>query len=94
MPKIVPVSELRNDGNVLEEVSYGSPVYLTKNGRGAFSIRTMEEEEKIQKADAMIRLFCELNAGIRSGEQEGWLETEMMVQSLQAHRNEAVQNGR
>ncbi len=94
MPKIVPVSELRNYGNVLEEVSYGSPVYLTKNGRGAYSIRTMEEEEKIQKADAMIRLFCELNAGIRSGEQEGWLETEMMVQSLQAHRNEAVQNGR
>ena len=94
MPKIYPVSDLRNYGNVLEEVSYGSPVYLTKNGRGAYSIRTMEEEEKIQKADAMIRLFCELNAGIRSGEQEGWLETEMMVQSLQAHRNEVVQNGR
>ena len=30
MPKIAPVSDLRNYGSVLENVSTGSPVYLTK----------------------------------------------------------------
>lgn len=73
MPTISPVSELRNYGNVLEKVSSGTPVYLTKNGRGAYSIRSMEDEEKFLKADAMIRLMCELNAGIRSGEEQGWV---------------------
>ena len=90
MPKIYPVSDLRNYGAVLEEVSYGSPVYLTRNGRGAYSIRTMEDEEKIQKADAMIRLLCELNAGIRSGEEDGWMSTDEVLAVLQKHRNEAA----
>ena len=90
MPKIFPVSDLRNYGAVLEEVSYGSPVYLTRNGRGAYSIRSMEEEEKIQQADAMIRLLCELNAGILSGEEKGWLSTEDVMQALEKHRNEVM----
>ena len=90
MPKIYPVSDLRNYGAVLEEVTYGSPVYLTRNGRGAYSIRTMEEEERIQKADAMIRLMCELNAGIRSAEENGWLEEEDILSALIAHRKEVL----
>ncbi len=92
MPKIYPVSDLRNYGMVLEEVSYGSPVYLTKNGRGAYSIRTMEEEESIQKTEAMLRLLCELNAGIRSGEEKGWLTSEEVSKVLQQHRNEYMKH--
>ena len=38
MPNIRPVSDLRNYKNVLDEVSYGSPVYLTKKGRGDYAI--------------------------------------------------------
>ena len=30
MPKIVPVSDLRNYKTVLSQVCYGNPVYLTK----------------------------------------------------------------
>lgn len=76
MPTIVPVSELRNYDNVLEKVSVGSPVYLTRNGHGAYSIHDIEDEENFQKAEAMIRLMCELNAGIRSAEEEGWISEE------------------
>ncbi len=41
-------------------------IYLTKNGRGAYSIRDIEDEEEFMKVEAMIKLLYELNAGIRS----------------------------
>ncbi|MCM1468106.1 MAG: hypothetical protein NC086_08160 [Alistipes sp.] len=88
MPTITPISELRNYGGVLEKVAPGSPVYLTRNGHGAYSIRDMEDEENFQKAEAMIRLFCELNAGIRSAEKEGWISEEDFRDHLKNHRNE------
>ena len=80
MLSIAPISDLRNYGNVLEKVDVGSPVYLTKNGRGAYSIRTIEDEEKFQKAEAMIRLFSELNAGIRSAEEDGWISEDAFIE--------------
>ena len=88
MATIAPISELRNYGNVLDKVSKDSPVYLTRNGRGAYSIHDIEDEENFQKAEAMIRLFCELNAGIRSAEEEGWIPEEDMRAYLHNLRNE------
>ncbi|MBR1629624.1 MAG: prevent-host-death protein [Lachnospiraceae bacterium] len=88
MPTITPISDLRNYGNVLEKVSIGSPVYLTRNGRGVYSIRDMEDEENFQKAEAMIQLFCELNAGIRSAEEEGWISEEELRSHIHNRRNE------
>lgn len=76
MPTISPISDLRNYGNVLDKVSEGSPVYLTRNGHGAYSIRDIKDEENFQKAEAMIQLLCELNAGIRSAEEDGWIAEE------------------
>jgi hypothetical protein len=88
MPTIKPVSELRNYGNILDEVAVGSPVYLTRNGHGAYSIRDMKDEENFQKAEAMIRLMCELNAGIQSAEEEGWISEEDFQNHFQSRRNE------
>lgn len=88
MPTITPISDLRNYGSVLDKVSVGSPVYLTKNGRGAYSIRDMQDEENFQKAEAMIQLMCELNAGIRSAEEEGWISEEDFKAHFQNRRNE------
>lgn len=87
MAIIAPVSDLRNYGNVLEKVDSGSPVYLTRNGRGAYSIRTIEDEENFQKAEAMIQLMCELNAGIRSGEEEGWISEDDFRNHFKERRN-------
>ena len=36
MPVIKPISDLRNYNQVLEKVSVGSPVYLTKNDHGCY----------------------------------------------------------
>ena len=83
---ITPISDLRNYGHVLEQVAVNSPVYLTRNGKGAYSIRDIADEERFQKAEAMIRLLSELNAGIRSGEEQGWYTDEEIAMQLKAHR--------
>ena len=76
MPNINPVSDLRNYNTVLEQVSAGSPVYLTVNGRGRYTIRDIADDEEFEKTKAMLRLMCELNEGRRSGEEEGWVSEE------------------
>lgn len=88
MPTIAPVSDLRNYGSVLDKVSAGSPVYLTRNGHGAYSIRDMKDEENFQKAEAMIQLMCELNAGIRSAEEEGWISEDDFRSHFKNRRND------
>jgi antitoxin (DNA-binding transcriptional repressor) of toxin-antitoxin stability system len=58
MPRIKPVSSLRNYNQVLRDISVGEPVFLTKNGRGS---------------QATIKLLGELNKGRKSGEEKGWV---------------------
>jgi len=50
MPNIKPVSDLRNYVEVLKDISSGSPVYLTKNGRGRYVIQEMGDYEKKEAA--------------------------------------------
>ncbi len=88
MPTIASVSDLRNYGSVLEKVSAGLPVYLTRNGHGAYSIRDMKDEENFQKAEAMIQLMCELNAGIRSAEEGGWISEDDFRSHFKNRRND------
>ena len=69
MPNIKPVSDLRNYTEVLKDIGSGSPVYLTKNGRGRYVILDIEDYEK---KEAIIKLMIELEKGRISGEKEGW----------------------
>lgn len=79
MPNIRPVSDLRSYGDVLQEVEDGSPVFLTKNGRGRYVLMDIREYEKRR---AMDKLMDELDKGFRSGEREGWLTLEELEQRL------------
>ena len=67
MATISPVSDLRNYNTVLDKVEIGSPVYLTVNGRGKYTIRDIEEDDEFEKTKAMLQLMIELNKGHRSG---------------------------
>ncbi|MBO4425201.1 MAG: type II toxin-antitoxin system prevent-host-death family antitoxin [Spirochaetales bacterium] len=53
MPNIKPVSDLRNYYDVLSEVREGAPVFLTKNGRGAYAIITLKEYEEYKQLEAL-----------------------------------------
>ena len=46
------------------------------------SIRDIKDEENFQKAEAVIRLMGELNAGIRSAEEEDWIAKEELRNHL------------
>ena len=91
MPNIKPISDLRNYSAVLDAVKEGAPVYLTKNGRGCYAIMDIEEQEeqerKARRYDEMaaqLKLMCELNAGRKSGEEEGWI----FADDVRRHFNE------
>jgi antitoxin (DNA-binding transcriptional repressor) of toxin-antitoxin stability system len=73
MPNIKPVSDLRNYAEVLRDIGAGSPVYLTKNGRGCYVIQNMDDYEK---REAAVKLMTELEKGKISGEKEGWYSLE------------------
>ena len=82
MPIIKPVSDLRNYSEVLKVIKTGSPVYLTKNGRGRYVILEMEDYEK---REAAIALITELEKGRISGEKEGWYSLEEIRQEFNSN---------
>lgn len=79
MPNIKPISDLRNYSEVLHDVAVGSPVFLTKNGRGRYAILDMQDFEKTR---AMLNLMKELTKGQKSGEEKGWISLETMEERL------------
>ena len=58
---IRPISDLRNYPKVLEDISQGNPVHLTKNGRGSYVIMDIAEFEEYTKERAALQLLLELN---------------------------------
>lgn len=70
MPNIRPISDLRNYSEVLRDVTAGTPVFLTKNGRGKYAIVDIQDYEQ---TNAALQLMNELAKGKKSGEEQGWL---------------------
>ena len=67
MPTILPVTDLRNYGEVLRKVAPGKPVYLTRNGRGRYAVVDIEDWEQVEAARSLI---AELDRG-RASAVEG-----------------------
>ncbi len=70
MPNILPISGLKNYSEVLSQCDGGSPVYLTKNGRGKYVVQSIAEYEK---QVSTIPLLAELAKGVDSLRKEGGL---------------------
>ncbi len=81
MPNIKPVSDLRNYTEVIRDIDFGSPVYLTKNGRGRYVIVDIQDYEKME---ATVKLLAELSKGEQSGRENGWLSIDELKTSLEA----------
>lgn len=63
---------MRNYNDVLRDVSVGSPVFLTKNGRGRYALIDIHDYEKTW---ATLELMDELAKGKKTGEEKGWLSS-------------------
>lgn len=85
MPNIKPVSDLRNYSEVLQDVAEGSPVFLTKNGRGKYAILDIRDYEKTL---ATIRLMNELEKGRKSAKEEPLISPEELRAHFQRRANE------
>lgn len=79
MPSIVPVSDLKNYGEVLSRCDDGAPIYLTRNGRGKYVVQSMTDYEKQL---ATIRLLTELSRGVESLRREGGLTIDEAFEGL------------
>ena len=79
MPNIRPVSDLRNYAEVLKEISFEEPVFLTKNGWGRYVIVDIEEYEKTK---AIIKLMGKLAKAEKSAGEKGWLSNEDVKSAL------------
>ena len=75
MPQILPVSDLKNYCELLGHCDVGSPVYLTKNGRGKYVVQSLADFEKQR---ATIRLLSELIKGVESLRDEDGLTQDHM----------------
>ncbi len=79
MPNIKPISDLRNYTEVLKEATEGSPVFLTKNGRGEYVILNMAEYDHMR---AVMTLMSKLEEGEESARREGWLSADEVEREL------------
>ena len=75
MPNIKPVSDLRSYNAVLDEVAPGSPVFLTKNGRGRFVIQDVSDYERFEAEHTLLE---QLDYGMRSAKDHGTLDTDQV----------------
>ena len=89
MPKIKPISDLRNYTTVLNDVAIGSPVYLTKSGHGRYAILDINDLEEYELIKAELRLLRELEKGRLSGEEHGYLTAEEVDKYFEDLRHEA-----
>ena len=85
---------MRNYASVLETVQLGKPLYLTKNGRGCYTVMNIDEQidqrentEKFDQIRAQLCLICELAEGRKSGEEEGWISSEDVRNHFRARAN-------
>ena len=78
MPAIMPISDLRNYTDVLKEVDSSSRVYLTRNGRGAYAIMTVEEADELDRLRTIHNVLGDLKKAELRSDREGWVSDEEM----------------
>ncbi|WP_251497286.1 prevent-host-death protein [Otoolea muris] len=83
MPNIKPISDLRNYTAVINEVSYGNRVYLTRNGHGACAIIDMYELDELDKQKALNQLLLKLQEAENSALTEGTISADELEKELE-----------
>jgi hypothetical protein len=57
-------------------------------GHGQFSVHSIEDDKEFEKARAMVKLMTEINKGILSGEEKGWLSDEDLDRHFRERRRQ------
>ena len=86
MPNIKPISDLRNYTAVVNEVSYGNRVYLTRNGHGSCAIIDMQELDELDKQKSLNQLLLNLQKAENSVITEGTISADELEKELGVQR--------
>lgn len=73
MPNIKPISVLRNYSEILNNVTCGEPLFLTKNGHGKYAVLEISDYERMQ---ARLKLISDLTVGEAEANELGWQSLE------------------
>lgn len=60
MPNIKAISDLKNYSSIVNEVSYGNRVYLTKNGHGICALIDLKELEELDQLKSQLQVMTKL----------------------------------
>ena len=82
MPAIRPISDMRKYMDILKEVDDQNRVYLTRNGRGAYAIMTIEEADELDRLRKLVSLLADLRRTEAKANQEGWISAEELEKEL------------
>jgi len=82
MPNNKPISELKNYTSVINQVSYGNRIYLTKNGHGKYAIIDMKELDELDRQKSLLQLMGKLNDAKASVKEEGTIPSEDLEAEL------------
>lgn len=67
MPKILPISDLRNYTEVLNQVDVDKPVYLTRNGRGTYVISKIDDYDRDVTVEDLIKEIKKGEKSVKHG---------------------------
>ena len=82
MPNIKLISDLGNYTAVLNEVTYGNRVYLTRNGHGQCAITDMKKLDELDKMKALNKLMSKLNEAENSIREHGTISADDLEAEL------------
>ena len=74
MPKILPVSDLRNYTYVLQNCDVEQEVFLTKNGRGRYVLMDIDAYERQQAKLKLLYALAEGESSVKS--ETDWIPIE------------------
>jgi prevent-host-death family protein len=71
MPKIRPISDLRNKSHEISRICHdsGEPVYITKNGEDDLVVMSVAAYERDQARLELYRLLDEADLDVRAGDR-------------------------
>ena len=75
MPNIKPISDLRSYSAVPDEVTQGSPVFLTNNGRGRYVTKGIADHNRQQAERTPL---AQLDNGSHVADEQGVLTTDQV----------------
>ncbi len=82
MPIIKPISDLKNYTTIINQVSYGNRVYLTRNGHGQCAIIDMKELDELDEKMALLQLMTKLNESKESVKINGTVSADELEEEL------------